>query len=82
MLTRDVTGAAAVTKTTDDASRALIQRRAIRRFFGQPLLDIPSDNLGERQTTLASLGPQSPGLLLGQLNLRSDHRRECKHIMM
>ena len=73
MFACDVTGAAAVAKTTHRTRGAVIQRRAVGPFFGQSLLDIPSDHLGERQATLASFGPQSPRLLVGELNLRSDH---------
>ena len=73
MFARHVTCAATVVKTTYHPRRAVIQRGAIGRLFGQSLLDIASDDLGERQATLASLGPQSSRLLVGQLNLCSNH---------
>ena len=62
-----------VLKSTDRTSRALIERSAIGRFFGQSLLDITSDNLGQRQATFSSLSPQPARLLIGELNLRPDH---------
>lgn len=82
MFSRHVPNPAAVAKSPDDSRRAVIQRRAIARLFGEALLDVPADNFGKRQPALASLGPQSPRLLVGQLNSAFGPSRACKHIMM
>ena len=73
MFAGDVAGALTVVKTADGACRAVIKRRAIRHFFRQPLVDATPNHLGERQTTIASLRPQAARLLLGELNLGSNH---------
>lgn len=82
MFARDVTRAASVAKPSDQPRRAFIQCAAIGPFFRQSLFDVTPDHLGEREAALASLGPQSPRLWLGELNLCSDHPKKCKHIMM
>ena len=75
MLARDVPRAAAIAEASDQPRRPIVQRRPIGRFYRKSLLDIPPNDLGERQAAFARLGPQAARLLVGQLNLRPDHRK-------
>jgi hypothetical protein len=73
MFARQVPRAVPIAEAADHTSGALIERRTPGRFVGQAFFDITSDHLGERQTTLACLGTESPLLLFRQLNLCPNH---------
>lgn len=73
MFAGDVARAPTVMKTADHARRTVIERRAIRHFFRQSFVDATPNHLGERQAPIASLRPQAARLLLGKLDLCSNH---------
>jgi len=73
MFAGDVARAATVVKTADHTRRTVIKRGTIRHVLRQSFVDATSNHLGERQATIASLRPQAARLLIGKLNLRSNH---------
>lgn len=74
MFARHIACTAAILEAANQTRRAVVQCRAIGRFFRQALFDIPSNDLRQRQAPLARLGSQAPRLPLCQLDLRSYHK--------
>ena len=56
MFAGDVACAPTIAKTANYARRAVVQHSTIRQFFCQSPVDATPNHLGERQTTVASLG--------------------------
>ena len=73
MLRGEVVGTLAITVAPDQSCGALVQFTASRRLVVQRVVDAPPDDLGQGHTLTSREFPQSTGLFLFELNLRTDH---------
>ena len=73
MPARDVAPAVTIAEPPDDARGAAVQSGSVRLVAGESLLDVPPNEFRERQAAIAGPRPESPCLLICQLDLGSDH---------